>query len=93
MMTDSTNIAQSLSTCGSPASTSMNGLPNSGSEQQHAAPQSTLQPERSPRQQREQPRATDAHQDSGENHPELDDFVNEFYDGDKFTDVDNRVWV
>ncbi|KAF9924610.1 hypothetical protein FBU30_005433 [Linnemannia zychae] len=25
--------------------------------------------------------------------PELDDFVKGFYDGDKFTDVDSRVWV
>ncbi|KAF9129936.1 hypothetical protein BGW39_003633 [Mortierella sp. 14UC] len=30
--------------------------------------------------------------DSGE-HPELDAFVKGFYDGDKFTDVDSRVWV
>ncbi|KAF9099092.1 hypothetical protein BGX29_007058 [Mortierella sp. GBA35] len=25
--------------------------------------------------------------------PELDAFVQGFYDGDKFTDVDSRVWV
>ncbi|KAG9063173.1 hypothetical protein KI688_004774 [Linnemannia hyalina] len=29
----------------------------------------------------------------GEEHPELDAFVKGFYDGDKFTDVDSRVWV
>ncbi|KAF9908893.1 hypothetical protein EC991_009299 [Linnemannia zychae] len=29
----------------------------------------------------------------GEEHPELDAFVQGFYDGDKFTDVDNRVWA
>ncbi|KAF9979501.1 hypothetical protein BGZ75_009620, partial [Mortierella antarctica] len=82
-MTDSSTFAPALSNCGSPASTSVNGHPNSGgSEQQHAAPQSTLQPERSPRQQREQPRAPDTHQDNnnGETHPELDSFVSEFYD-------------
>ncbi|KAF9295031.1 hypothetical protein BGZ88_002896 [Linnemannia elongata] len=28
-----------------------------------------------------------------EEHPELDAFVKGFYDGDKFTDVDSRVWV
>ncbi|KAG0377767.1 hypothetical protein BGX24_005479 [Mortierella sp. AD032] len=30
--------------------------------------------------------------DGGE-HPELDAFVQGFYDGDKFTDVDSRIWV
>ncbi|KAG0286623.1 hypothetical protein BGZ96_009292 [Linnemannia gamsii] len=29
----------------------------------------------------------------GGEHPELDAFVKGFYDGDKFTDVDSRVWV
>ncbi|KAF9281814.1 hypothetical protein BGZ68_006421 [Mortierella alpina] len=91
-MTDAATLTPSLSNCGTPSSTSVNGHQNSGSEQQ-AAPQSTLQPERTPRQQREQPRTADVDQDSGENHPELDDFVSEFYDGDKFTDVDSRVWV
>ncbi|KAF9962388.1 hypothetical protein BGZ72_006209 [Mortierella alpina] len=91
-MTDSATFSSSQSHCASPTNTSANGQPNSGSEQQHAAPQSTLQPERAPRQQREQPRA-DAQQDGSENNPELDNFVSEFYDGDKFTDVDSRVWV
>ncbi|KAF9092595.1 hypothetical protein BGX27_001766 [Mortierella sp. AM989] len=48
------------------------------------------QPDRSVHGQRE-PR-TDSAQNENE-HPELDDFVNGFYDGDKFTDVDSRVWV
>ncbi|KAF9576614.1 hypothetical protein EC968_006961 [Mortierella alpina] len=92
-MTDSATLTPSRSNCGAPTGTpSANGHQNSGSEQ-HATPQSTPQPERSSRQPREQPRTSDPHQDIGEHHPELDDFVSEFYDGDKFTDVDSRVWV
>ncbi|KAF9360148.1 hypothetical protein BGX26_010394 [Mortierella sp. AD094] len=47
------------------------------------------QSERSPRQRETRP---DSAREDNE-HPELDDFVNGFYDGDKFTDVDSRVWA
>ncbi|KAG0317525.1 hypothetical protein BGZ97_005223 [Linnemannia gamsii] len=41
------------------------------------------------------PQANDrpANASEGGEHPELDAFVKGFYDGDKFTDVDSRVWV
>lgn len=29
----------------------------------------------------------------GQEYPELDEFVGEFRDGERFTDVDSRVWV
>ncbi|KAG0263977.1 hypothetical protein BG011_007698 [Mortierella polycephala] len=48
------------------------------------------QPERASRQREQQPVSI---HEGDDNHPELDDFVKEFYDGDKFTDVDSRVWV
>ncbi|KAG0368926.1 hypothetical protein BGZ54_000790 [Gamsiella multidivaricata] len=79
---DSGNDRRSLST------PNQNGHDTDSNENTRDQPD---QPERPPRQR--EPRPISVQEGGSDERPELDDFVKGFYDGDKFTDVDSRVWV
>ncbi|GJJ71190.1 hypothetical protein EMPS_03540 [Entomortierella parvispora] len=92
MTAPTASTSSTASAFGQPHARSLSGgNNNSGSEQHRDADEDDVpkldQPQGS-RSSDQQPQPTDA-----DPHPELDQFVNEFYDGDKFTDVDSRVWV
>ncbi|KAI1320035.1 hypothetical protein EDD11_002367 [Mortierella claussenii] len=74
--------------CNTSSTTTTTSLGNGNNSHENSTP-SNSQNGHSPRGQ--QPPES-AHKDEDER-PELDDFVKGFYDGDKFTDVDSRVWV